>query len=265
MSENQTIELRSYYPDKTHDISSSRIPLVKREEDDRINNIQLKIEKEFRKFSSISNLRKIIVYIYKCLLVEVIVTVFHAYQLLIAVMDILNIGLSLLYLITYVVNKNVKKVERPGLSQDEVDEIRQAFDLFDTNGTGRIDPKELKAAMQSLGFDTKNPTIFQLIADLDTPEAAKKGGIEFEAFVEAINNKLGDKETKDGIRRIFDLFIDDPNSETITLASLRRIARELGEQMSNEELKDMLERASSNGTELSFEEFYDIMTKKSFP
>jgi hypothetical protein len=102
MSENQTIELRSYYPDKTHDISSSRIPLVKREEDDRINNIQLKIEKEFRKFSSISNLRKIIVYIYKCLLVEVIVTVFHAYQLLIAVMDILNIGLSLLYLITYI-------------------------------------------------------------------------------------------------------------------------------------------------------------------
>jgi Ca2+-binding EF-hand superfamily protein len=158
-----------------------------------------------------------------------------------------------------------KKVERPGLSQDEVDEIRQAFDLFDTNGTGRIDPKELKAAMQSLGFDTKNPTIFQLIAELDTPEAAKKGGIEFEAFVEAINNKLGDKETKEGIRRIFDLFIDDPNSDTITLASLRRIARELGEQMSNEELKDMLERASSNGTELSFDEFYDIMTKKSFP
>jgi centrin-1 len=166
---------------------------------------------------------------------------------------------------TKTVNKNQKKVERPGLSQDEVDEIRQAFDLFDTNGTGKIDPKELKAAMQSLGFDTKNPTIFQLIAELDTPEVSKKGGIDFDSFVEAINNKLGDKETKEGIRRIFELFIDDPNQETITLASLRRIARELGEQMSNDELKDMLERASSNGTELTFEEFYDIMTKKSFP
>ena len=41
------------------------------------------------------------------------------------------------------------KVEKPGLSNEEVDEIRQAFDLFDTNGTGKIDPKELKAAMQS--------------------------------------------------------------------------------------------------------------------
>src|SRR5271154_4943144 len=123
-----------------------------------------------------------------------------------------------------------KKADRPGLSQDEIDEIRQAFDLFDTNQTGKIDPKELKAAMQSLGLDTKNPTIFQMISELDTPESQKKGGIDFDTFVEAINNKLGDKETKDGIRRIFNLFIDDPNSETITLASLRRIARELGEQ-----------------------------------
>ena len=40
-----------------------------------------------------------------------------------------------------------KKVERPGLSSEEVDEIKQAFDLFDTNGTGKIDPKELKAAI----------------------------------------------------------------------------------------------------------------------
>ena len=67
-----------------------------------------------------------------------------------------------------------KKIERPGLSQDEVDEIRQAFDLFDTQQTGKIDPKELKAAMQSLGFDTKNPTIFQMISELDTPDSQKK-------------------------------------------------------------------------------------------
>ena len=158
-----------------------------------------------------------------------------------------------------------KKVERPGLSSEEVDEIKQAFDLFDTNGTGKIDPKELKAAMQSLGFDTKNPTIYTLIADLDTPEAAKNGGVNFDDFVGSINNKLGDKESKEGIHRIFELFIDDPNADTITLSSLKKIAQELGENMSAEELKDMLERASANGTELTFDEFYEIMTKKSFP
>ena len=161
--------------------------------------------------------------------------------------------------------KGAKRVERPGLSNEEVDEIKQAFDLFDTNGTGKIDPKELKAAMQSLGFASKNPTIYQLIADLDTPESERNGGITFDDFVDAINDKLGDKESKEGIRRIFDLFIDDPNADTITLSSLKKISKELGENMSDEELKDMLERASKNGVELTFEEFYDIMTKKSFP
>jgi hypothetical protein len=45
--------------------------------------------------------------------------------------------------------------ERPGLSEEEIEEIREAFNLFDTDGSGTIDPKELKAAMQSLGFEAK--------------------------------------------------------------------------------------------------------------
>jgi len=61
-----------------------------------------------------------------------------------------------------------KNFERPGLTEDEIEEIREAFNLFDTDGSGMIDPKELKAAMQSLGFESKNPTIYQMIADLDT-------------------------------------------------------------------------------------------------
>ena len=45
---------------------------------------------------------------------------------------------------------------RPGLSEDEVLEIKEAFDLFDSDGGGTIDPGELKAAMTSLGFEAKN-------------------------------------------------------------------------------------------------------------
>ena len=42
---------------------------------------------------------------------------------------------------------NAKKYERPGLTEDEIEEIKEAFDLFDTDASGAIDPKELKAAM----------------------------------------------------------------------------------------------------------------------
>ncbi len=51
------------------------------------------------------------------------------------------------------------------------------------------------------------------------------------------------QETKEGINKIFDLF-DDDGSNSINLANLRKVAKELGETMSNDELAEMLERAA---------------------
>jgi Ca2+-binding EF-hand superfamily protein len=45
---------------------------------------------------------------------------------------------------------------------------------------------------------------------------------------------------------------------------MKRIARELGENLSQEELTEMVQRASSNGQEISREDFYKIMIKKTF-
>jgi len=67
------------------------------------------------------------------------------------------------------------------LTDDEVEELRQAFDLFDTDGSGTIDPKELRAAMQSLGFETKNQTIYQMIQDIDKDG---DGDVDFDEFLD---------------------------------------------------------------------------------
>ena len=113
--------------------------------------------------------------------------------------------------------------------------------------------------MNSLGFEKKSPTVYEMICDLEQ----LGGEINFEDFLDAISNKLGNRETKEGINRIFDLF-DDDKTGTINLNNIRRVARELGETMSLDELKEMLSRASSNGEEITREDFYNIMTKKAF-
>ena len=46
--------------------------------------------------------------------------------------------------------------------------------------------------MQSLGFESKNPTIFNMIAELESDGRE----IDFEEFLDAITSRLGDKETK---------------------------------------------------------------------
>merc|ERR1712014_179655 len=114
--------------------------------------------------------------------------------------------------------------------------------------------------MRSLGFETKNPTIYKMIADLD-----QEGAINFDDFLDAITAKLGDKETRDGIGKIFNLF-DDDKTGSISLKNLKRVSKELGETMSEEELREMIERADSNGDGcITAEDFYTIMTKKTFP
>jgi len=65
------------------------------------------------------------------------------------------------------------------------------------------------------------------------------------------------------MNKIFDIF-DEDATNTINLANLRKIAKELGETMTNEELGEMLERASFNGKEITRDDFFNIMTKKSF-
>ena len=66
--------------------------------------------------------------------------------------------------------------------------------------------------MMSLGFEKKSPTVYEMICDLENVG----NEIDFDEFLDAICNKLGNRETKEGINRIFDLF-DDDKTGTINL------------------------------------------------
>ena len=76
----------------------------------------------------------------------------------------------------------------------------------------------------------------------------------------SISYKLGEikeKQTKYQMNNN----IDNNSQSSFTLSSLKKISKELVENMSDEQFKDMLERASKNGVESTFEEFYDIIIK----
>ena len=147
----------------------------------------------------------------------------------------------------------------PGLSDDEVEELRQAFDLFDTDGGGTIDPKELRAAMRSLGLETKNQTVYQMIQDIDKDA---KGEIDFDEFMELMTSKLAGSDTEEDVQKIFELF-DDDQTGFITLHNLKRVANELGERMNDAELLEMIERADlDQDGQISSKEFFRIMTYK---
>ena len=79
------------------------------------------------------------------------------------------------------------------------------------------------------------------------------------------NSRLAGSDTKEDIQKIFELF-DDDKTGYISLQNLKRVARELGEtNMDDAELLEMIERADTDHDgQISSEEFYSIMTQKTF-
>ena len=125
-------------------------------------------------------------------------------------------------------------------------------------GAGYIDPKELKAAMQSLGFEAKNATVYSMIRDLSSDEQ-----INFETFLEMMSSRIASTDTREDINKVFALF-DAEGKGRITLKDLKRVSKELGETMTDAELLEMVERADRDGdSEITQEDFFLIMTRKS--
>jgi len=82
--------------------------------------------------------------------------------------------------------------------------------------------------MQALGFDGTNQTVYQLICDFD---ADGSGSIGFENFLHLMTHKVLETDSRDNLRKVFALY-DDEKTGYISVKSLRRLARDIGEDVS---------------------------------
>lgn len=147
-----------------------------------------------------------------------------------------------------------KKVELPDY---DLGELKRAFDLFDVNKIEKIDPKETTKAMNLIGFDKKNPELYKILQELES----KGDLIDFPTFAWHICGKISDRESKEGLQTIFNLFIDDWEDETISIFALKRIVKELDDKEAQQEVDRLLNYKGAASMKLDFDQFYEFMTK----
>ena len=134
-----------------------------------------------------------------------------------------------------------------------------------------IDMKDLKVALRALGFEPAKEEIKRLISDLNNNNATgganrekdKEGQvtIDFNDFLEIMTTKMSEKDSSDELEKAFILF--SQNKPFIEFTDLKRIARELGETMSDDELKEMMFEANKTDRDGSVEkkDFLSILNK----
>ena len=135
-----------------------------------------------------------------------------------------------------------KRKERPTLTDVERSEIAEAFSLFDTNvgggSAGTLDYHDLKVALRALGFEVRKAEVRALMVangcgDKDDSRVTR------DAFTSILTDKYLSRDPEDEWHKAFTIF-DESGEGRITLKNLRRVAKELGEPLGEDELAAMI-------------------------
>ena len=146
--------------------------------------------------------------------------------------------------------------KKPEFSKEELHSFEKAFKLFaDRNGIMNLN--NMAIAMKELKFDESEPVVFDLICEME--EETKKG-LTYDEFIAKLNEKLQDRGSERATERVYELFVEDPKG-TLNYDVLKKVANNIGDETSDEELKRLIKNGASNGTDIPYEEFHSIMTK----
>merc|ERR1719326_1287094 len=109
------------------------------------------------------------------------------------------------------------------LTEEQVEEFKEAFAVFDEDGSGQI---------------------------------------EFEEFLRLMASKINEGDTVEEMREAF-LVFDRDRSGSVTASELKHVMNNFGETVTDEEVEAMIQQADEDGDgELSFEDFYHFIQSK---
>lgn len=140
------------------------------------------------------------------------------------------------------------------LPEGDLSELKKAFDCLDVEGKQVLDMKELMRNLDDMEFNKTDPTLYSIFKEL-----SDKKRCSWPKFAYYANARMTDRSTKKGLLTIFNLFIDNPEKNTITFQTFKKICNEIECGLSEQQLKDIMEAATANGNEITYKEFEDYM------
>jgi len=94
----------------------------------------------------------------------------------------------------------------PGLCEEEVVELKEVFDLFDSDSTGQIPGSDFKAAMNTLSEEDRKQGIFQMILNMNINEHDM---IKFDEFLNLMTGNMAVRKSDKDLQEIFMLINED--------------------------------------------------------
>ncbi|RNA20015.1 Calmodulin [Brachionus plicatilis] len=142
------------------------------------------------------------------------------------------------------------------LQSYQLNEIREAFDIFDRDKSGSISVKEMERVFKSLGIQASREEIRLVVKEMDIDG---DGEISFEEFVRVMGDKFYRRYTSSEIKAAFKHF-DKDNNGFITCEELKECMAKMGKHFSDREINRMIRSIDRDGNGMiSIEEFAQLL------
>lgn len=142
------------------------------------------------------------------------------------------------------------------LTPQQLEELKEAFAIYDLDGDGTITTRELGSVMRALGLNPTEAEILNFIKEVDLDNS---GSINFDEFAVLMVDKIKDIDSEEDVIAAFKVF-DMENKGYITQHELRHVMTNLGEKLSDQEISDMMREADADGDgKINYEDFVKIM------
>lgn len=140
------------------------------------------------------------------------------------------------------------------LTDSELDCLKEAFSLFDADHDGEITVHELGRVMRNHGLNPTDDELKDMIRNVDKNS---NGAIDFNEFIEMMVRR--DAKVEEDVMHAFRVF-DRDGDGYISVEELRLTMNNLGEPLTDHEVRSMIEEADLDGDgRINFQEFARLM------
>jgi len=152
---------------------------------------------------------------------------------------------------------NEDKNRHAHLSDEDLREFREIFNLVDTDLGGTIGIEELAKLMHTLGIQTTQEELKLMVSEIDENG---NGEIDFDEFVQVMSRKVATDYSASDVRQAFRTFAGDAPDGSIRFKDLERALQTYGrEKLTTEEAKNLLSQVECHGGVFRYEEYIRMM------
>ena len=131
------------------------------------------------------------------------------------------------------------------ISENKIEEIREAFKLFDTDGSGSITAQELQDFFIKIGHNPSKKQIDKMIKEVHDGDTNNKD-IDFNTFLRIVTKRMRDVDTEEELIESFKIF-DPDGTGLISIEDLKNILLEYGDlNLLPDELEDVIADADED-------------------